>query len=253
MSKEFVAYVGKADKSIDRNTQVKITLGASLAFLSVSQSTGPGINITDGNVIADIEYNCSVFTAVIVKTPPANILVDKDNPNRFVFMAIMASYIQSVEMEIYLDTDDNSMFCIPCLKGMGDTVLTEDLIKNTTIPLEGYGLGLTGNGHDLRRGVGRYETVRLVGMPMPIETRLSLLRIAGMHSKYPNQGSTLGGGDTYIEQGDSVPAEYISLGSTATLGSKVPAYRILKTGINQITPVFVGNVDLDDVLIRMPL
>jgi len=254
MSKTKQVLIGLADKSTGRNIKATITLTSSLPFISFSQSAGPGVRTEDKNAVNDIVYNSGVFSKNINKRAPKNILVDADNPDRYIFIAIMSSYMQSLEMDVYYDTEEKDMFCIPSLLDMGDTPLTQDLLRNEDFNISGYGLGVTGRDAGISRiCTAPYEQVKL-GTPNPIDTKLQMLRIPGKPSTNANnQGLLLGGGDIYVETMNSIPTEFISFGSTATLGIKVPAYRYVRTAINDYRLFYVGMVDLDDVLVTMTL
>jgi len=245
--------IAKADGNTDRNIKANITLRSSLAFISLSQSAGPGVNTTDKSAVADVTYNCSVLSSSIVKRQPSNILVDKDIPDRYTFIAILASYLQSSELDVYYDTIDKNLFCIPSLIDIGDTDKTKDAIKNITLDIEGYGLGVKANGGNINRNcISPFEDLKLETVN-PIDTKLHLLRIPGKPSTSANNQTIALGNNVGIENMNSVPSQFVSLGSTADLGVKVPAFRYVRTSINNYSLIFMGTLDLDDVLVVLPL
>jgi len=248
------ALIGDEGKDTSRNIKAIITLDGSLPFISLSQASGPGAVTADDSSVGGITYNCGISKMAIVKRPAKNLLVDADNPDRYIFIAVMASYAQSVEMDVYYDTDEKDLFCIPSLVDVGDTDLTKDLLSNKTIRVTGYGLGVNG-GYEINSSCSAvYNKCKLDAEPKPIDTQLNFLRVPGKTGNaMGSQGLLLGGGDIYIEGTKSIPSEFISLGSTATLGTKVPVWRYVRVGINKMELHYGGIADLDDVLIPMPL
>jgi len=253
MHNKITVYVGKADKDISRNIKLNIELQGSLPFISLSQSTGPGLT-TDDIPDAGANYNCAIAKFDITKNPPKNILVDVDDADRFKFIAVLASYFQSIVMDVYYDSKYKRMFCIPSLVDMGDTALTEDFMRNQIVTIYGYGLGVSGGVEINDKCIAPYNYCALSSEPNEVDTILRTLRIPGKTGGYANnQGIALGGGDIYLEGSKVLPSEFVSIGSTATLGTKVPAYRYIRVAINAMHVYYVGEVDLDDVLIVMPI
>lgn len=257
------AYLGvsEANKDISRNMRVTINVGSRLPFISLSQSSGAGGVNADTDVLDNIHYNKSYADAVtpdLVATKAKNVLVDKDDANRYMTVAFVTSLI--TENEAYLVYDDKfkDLLLIPTLFELGDTPKTENMLKGFNYTIDAFQVGGTIEGLNNSTSFmfsGPTDN-KLLGIPKPIttiatKTHIMSINNTGMVSAANNRGMTLG--TKYIESSSVGSMQFVSLGSTANLfGTSVVLARMIKASFSSYQLVNGGKVDVDDIIIPMP-
>ncbi len=250
-----------ADKNIDRNININIKLTSSLPIISLSQSSAPGAVVNDATTAEVIEYNHSIGSAFISPLIPAetvNYLVDENDVDRFTAIGIVGTLVNAVEAFIYFDAKYNDLFMMPTQQDVGDSVITTDFFKNSTLNVEGYGIGVVGD-KNVDQSFTNFPfseySLGEVGSLAPIGTKTHMLQIVGGSRNSPSNNKGFMFGNAYVESNVGTPSQYVSLGSSADLfgAVKVPTFRYVRASFASYVLVYVGYKNIDDMLIPLPL
>jgi len=116
------------DKDISTNKSVEIHINATLPLMCVPDSVyNIGLISETDNPVAD-------------DADTKNVLVDKNDTNRYVYMTTTASHISGMKVSLYYDSMFKDIIVIPSIDGLESNISNDNNYKIT-----GYRVGSTGN------------------------------------------------------------------------------------------------------------